>query len=363
MRRNLFVIGAVAIMRIVAIILASVPTSRADEDEGEPSDTGSAAADTSFVTVQAETVTNQFEAYAQVEPVAALPLRAVEAGQVLKFEAFPGMAVRAGQKLAELGGPEIQALLAQDEAAANGARTNLLAAQKSLAIERQQLSLHLATRQMLLQAEGAAAQAQAADDAAQAQLRALRETITLKAPTAGTVLAVNVADGERVSAGDTILTLQPADKLWLKASFYGAEVAAIHDGMNGEFSPASGEPIPVKVVTVFGALTPDGGEGVGMVAARSPTNWLNGEFGMVTLNGAQRSLPVIPTRALILDHGQWWVLVRTEKGEQRQAVMPGPARGWQAFIESGLKPGEHVVVENAYLEFHRNISKTYQPPH
>jgi len=42
--------------------------------------------------------------------------------------------------------------------------------------------------------------------------------------------------------------------------------------------------------------------------------------------------------------------------------VPGPARGWQTFIERGLEPGAQVVVENAYLEFHRGISKNYQPP-
>lgn len=89
---------------------------------------------------------------------------------------------------------------------------------------------------------------------------------------------------------------------------------------------------------------------------------VNGQFGTVTLNGAQRLLPVVPTRALVLDQGKWWVLVRTEKGEQPQAVVPGPAHGWQTVIESGLQPGEQIVVENAYLEFHRGISENYQPP-
>jgi RND family efflux transporter MFP subunit len=322
-----------------------------------------ARADTNFVTVQTETVTNQFEAYAQVEPIAVLPIRAVEAGQIIKLEIVPGTAVQAGQKLAQLGGPEIQAMLAQDEAAVSSARTNLLAAQKSLTIEQQQLAARLVTRQMVLQAESAVAQAQAVCDTAQAQLRALRQTITLTAPAGGTVLAVNAAEGQRVVAGETILTLQPADKLWLKASYYGADVAAIQVGMAGQFNPASGgEPISVKVISAFGALNPDGGESVGLLADTPTPGWLNGESGTVTLNGAARSLVVVPTRALILDQGQWWVLVHTDQGDQRRVVTPGPARGWQTFIERGLKPGDQVVVENAYLEFHRGISQTYMPP-
>ena len=324
---------------------------------------GLARADTNVVTAQAQTVTNQFEAYAQVEPVALLPLRAAEAGIVTGLEILPGATVQAGQKLAELGGPEIRALLAQDDAAVSSARTNLLGAQKSLAIEQQQFASRLATRQMVLQAEGAVARAQAAVDTAQAQLRALRQTSALTAPADGSVLVLNATDGERVSAGETILTLQPADRLWLKATCYGAEAAAIQVGMTGQFARAGdGKPIPVKVCAVFGALNPDGGEAVGLLAATASPGWLNGESGTVTLTGPVHSLVAVPTRALILDQGQWWVLVHTDRGNRPQAVTPGPARGWQTFIERGLAPGAEVVVENAYLEFHSNISKNYQPP-
>ena len=325
--------------------------------------TSMALADGNTVTVQTEQVTNQFEAYAQVEPIAALPIRATEAGQIINLEIVPGTAVQAGQKLAELGGPEIEALLTQNEAAVSSARTNLLSAQKSLAIEQQQLASHLVTRQMMLQAESAVAQAQSAFDTAQAQLQALRQATTLTAPADGTVLAMNAAEDQRVGIGETILTLQPADKLWLKASYYGADVAAIHVGMAGQFSPVSGgEPLPVKVTTVFGSLSSDGGESVGLLADTPQPGWLNGQSGSVTLKGSVRSLAVVPTRALILNQGQWWVLVHTDQGNQRRVVTPGPARGWQTFIERGLQPGDQVVAENAYLEFHHSISKTYQPP-
>lgn len=320
------------------------------------------AAETKVVTVQAQIVTSQFEAYAQVEPIAVLPVRAAATGVITGLKIFPGEALPAGQKLGELGGPEIAARLAQDKAVVNSARESLINTRKSLAIQQDKLAAHLGTRQSLLQAESAAAQAQAALDTAQAQLRALRQLITVKAPIAGTVLALDIAAGARVGAGQTIFTLQPADKLWLKAAYYGADAAAVQVGMAGQFTPASGgEAIPVQVSAVFGSLQPDGGESVGLVAATS-SGWLNGESGTVTLNGSARSLVAVPTRALVLDQGQWWVLVHTANGNRPQPVTPGPARGWQTFIERGLEPGAEVVVENAYLEFHRSISQNYQPP-
>ena len=319
-------------------------------------------ADTNFITAQSQIVTNQFEAYAQVEPITTLPVRVAKAGVVTGLKFLPGESVKAGQKLAGLGGPEIVALLTQDESVVTGARTNLFAAQGALVIQRNQLASHLSTRQMVLQAESAVAQAQANLDTAQAQLQALHQTTELTSPVDGTVLAVNAADGERVDAGQTLLTLQPADKLWLKAAYYGADAAAVHVGMAGQFTPVGGEPIRVKVSTVFGSLNSDGGESVGLVATNSAPGWLNGESGTVMLSGPVRSLVAVPTRALISDQGQWWVLVHSSTGDHRQAVVPGPARGWQTFIERGLEPGAQVVVENAYLEFHSGISKKYQPP-
>lgn len=315
------------------------------------------------VTATLQSITNQFVAYAQVEPIAVLSVRSVEAGVVRKIEVVPGTAVQAGQRLAELGGPEVRALLNRDEAAESSAQTNLIAARKSLAIERQQLASHLVTQQTLLQTESTVAQARAAFDTARSQLRALRETVVLKAPTDGTVIAVNVADGQRVSAGETILTLQPADKLWLKGACYGTDVTAIHVGMGGEFLPADGgKPFPVKVATVFGALNPDGGESIGLLANMPKPGWLNGQFGSVTLKGPVQQLVAVPTRALILDGGCWWVLVHTNRGDQRREVTPGPTRGWQTFIKHGLGPGTEVVAENAFLEFHRGISSNYAPP-
>ncbi len=322
-----------------------------------------ARAGTDVVAVQSQIVTNQFEAYAQVEPIAVLPVRIAETGVVTGLENFPGDSVQAGQKLAELGGPEINALLRQDEAEVRSAQTKLAETRKSLTIQRQGLTSHLSTRQMVLQAESAAAQAQAVLDVAQVQLRALRQLISVNSPSDGIVLAVNAANGERVGAGQTLLTLQPAVKLWLKAAYYGVDAAAVQLGMTGQFFPAdSRAAIPVKVCSVFGLLNSDGGELVGLAAMVPTPGWLNGESGTVTLNGPARSLVAVPTRALVLDHGQWWVLVHTAKGNQPQLVTPGPARGWQTFIERGLEPGAEVVVENAYLEFHSGISRNYQPP-
>ncbi|MHB8815238.1 MAG: HlyD family secretion protein, partial [Steroidobacteraceae bacterium] len=150
------------------------------------------------------------------------------------------------------------------EGALDSARAQLAAAQRSLAIERQQLGAQLSTEQAVASAESALAAARAAFETARAELQTVREMGTLRAPEAGTVVAVNAAEGERVMAGEPLLTLQTKNGLWLRAVYYG--LGAIHMGMTGQFEPAAGgPPVPVKVVALAAALGPDGGESVGLV--------------------------------------------------------------------------------------------------
>lgn len=323
------------------------------------------------VMAQEQTVQPQYAAYGRVRPIAIVPVRAVEAGAVTAMRVEPGSRVTAGERLATLSGPQIQALLDSRQGAVRSARTRVTAARRTLEAETWQLTRQLSTRQSVAAAGSALAAAAAALQSARAQLRVAQETVDLRAPSAGTVIAVNAGSGERVTAGQTVLILQPSGGLWLEATYYGVDASSIHVGMSGRFEPASGgDPVRVRVASVFAALAPDGGETVGLIStgagsqleANPSAAWRNGEWGTVTLEGPPRRMVDVPTGALIVDQAKWWVLVRGAGGDRRQAVVPGPTRGWETFIEKGLAPGQQVVVRNAYLEFHRGISRNYTPP-
>lgn len=324
---------------------------------------GLTRANTNVLTIQSQRVTNQFEAYALVSPISVITVQALQAGMVTGLDVEPGSTVREGQKLGALTGPEIEAAQVQVEAQVTSAKVKLEAAEKAFQVAQQQLTSHLSTQQQVADAQSALAGARGALEIARSGRTAFRFGTELVAPGAGTVLAVSVGNGQRVRPGQAILTLEPAGNLWLKATYYGSDLAAIHPGMTGEFRPVGdGKPIPVRVTTLFGALNSDGGEWIGMVPLVADPHWQNGQFGTVRLNGEVRSLVSVPTRALILDQGKWWVLVQTPQGERARQVTPGCTRGWQTFIENGLEPGTKVQVENAYLEFHRRISSAYRPP-
>jgi cobalt-zinc-cadmium efflux system membrane fusion protein len=319
--------------------------------------------DVNAVTVKVQTFTPQLAAYGQVEPLQLVPLSAAETGVVEGLRVVPGAHVRAGQPLATLGGPTMQTLLLQCQAEVRSARSALDAAQKSLAIEREQLPSHLTTRQAIQQADSAAAQAQTVYDSAQSKLTSVRQMMTLTAPASGTIIAINSANGQLVSAGQPVVTLQPAVGLWLRADYYGSELTSIHPGMSGTFMPSDGgAPIPVRVCSVSGSLAAGGGESVFLCSVRNNSEWINGESGEVTIDLPKKIFAIVPSRALVLSQGKWWVLVHDRKGEHAQQVEPGPAQGWNTFIKSGLAPGTQVIVNNAYLLFHSNIAEQFQIP-
>ena len=321
------------------------------------------SSDPAYVTAEAATLAPRLEGYGQVRPISTLPVNAAEQGTLAGLSVLPGMHVRTGEALAHLSGPAIQSALQQGEADVRSAQAQLTAAQKSLAIEREQLRSHLSTRASVQQAESTVAQARRNFENAQSRLEAVREMMTLSAPANGTVLAINASDGQLVGAGQAVATLQTTGRLWLRASYYGDGLSLIRIGMAGVFSPADGSrPIAVRVRTLSGAMSAGEGEAIGLMPAVSSARWRNGEFGSVTLDLPPRKLVAVPTRALILDQGKWWVLVHTPQGDHPQQVVPGPARGWNTFLESGVSAGSRVVVGDAYLRFHRGISKTYQPP-
>lgn len=323
-----------------------------------------ARADSGTVPARARTITTHLSAYARVEPITLVRLKALQAGIVTGFAILPGQTVKAGAVLGHLSGPAVASLLAARRAAVADVSAALSAAKKILVIERQKQAVRLTTQKIVYQAKAALARARARLDNAKSQLAAARASLVLKSPADGIVLAVNAAEGEQVRADQTILSVQPVGGLWLMARYYGADAAAIRVGMTGKFQPANGGPaIPVRVRTVIGPVGKDGGQRVGLFATVPVPLWVNGEAGSVTILGAKRTYVAVPSRALILDRGQWWVLVHTPQGDKPRKVVPGPSRGEWTFIEEGLKPGTEVVVENAYLKYHKNISQHYLPPY
>ncbi len=319
-----------------------------------------AAGASATINVVSRTGHPDYVVYAAVEPVQTFVLRAATTGMLTHFNVKPGDQVRRGERLARLAGPTYVAALVSARAAVTAARKAGALAHDRLRATQARYPL-LSDRAALDQAKLAVVQAEVDIARMQAHLAMLSANGTIAVPTAGTVAAVLRGDGERVAAGEAILRIQPNGALWLRGSVYGKTVTAVQVGMLGVFHPAGGgQSIPVRVASrIPGAVTD--GLGMGLVPVPVPVHprWFSGESGLVTLEGPDVNEPVVPSSALILDHGHWWVIEVLKNNFKAVRVRPDFSRDGRTWIASGLKPGVKIVATDTYLIFHRAFAEQY----
>lgn len=296
--------------------------------------------------------------FATVAPVQTVVVRAGATGTLANFRVKPGDRVRAGEGLGRIGGPTYAAALASARAALGAARKASALARDRLGAARARYPV-LTDRAALDRAKLEVAQAAADLVQKQARYAALGADGTIAAPVAGTVSAVPAGNGERVAPGDAILIVHPAAALWLRGAVYGKTARAVRVGMRGVFRPTGGGgAIAVRVVRRIPGAAEDG-LGVGLVATGA-AHWFDGEGGLVTLAAGAAGEPAVPTAALVLDRGRWWVMQRNKDGGFAPVrVTPDGSRAGWTWIAAGLRSGDRVAVAGAYLLFHRAFSKHY----
>lgn len=303
-----------------------------------------AQAPTGWVTVQATQQAPVLSGFASVQPGTAITITALQAGVLTNVSAVPGEHVQPGQSIAQLGGPQIAAALAT----AHGASR---AANAALAAEQGKFADHLSTR-------AAVAQAEAAAQAARANLAALQAATKLQSPVAGQVQSLAAGPGAALQPGQAVAVVQPAAGAWVKVILYGPQAATLSPGMAARFIPANG--MSAVSVMLRGVLNTqaDGG----LVLAFYGVALQPGEAGTLSLSLPPRRVLLVPSAALVLDDGQWWVMLHDATGDHAAPVVPGEAEGAQTPILSGLAAGDQVIVQDAALLYHRGIAALYQPP-
>jgi Cu(I)/Ag(I) efflux system membrane fusion protein len=178
--------------------------------------------------------------------------------------------------------------------------------------------------------------------------------ITLYAPAGGVVTTLDVRDGQRVSAGQTLMTINSLSTVWVDAAIpqaiagtvrHGTPVTVTVDALpEREFHGNVETLLPdidATTRTQRARIVLDNADG-----ALSP-----GMFASVRVAPADgKAVPVIPNDALITSGFQTRVIVAEESGH----FLPVPVRTGRSsdgYIEilAGLKGNEKVVVSGQFL--------------
>jgi cobalt-zinc-cadmium efflux system membrane fusion protein len=280
-------------------------------------------------------------------------------GRAVELKVALGDRVNKGQVLAVIDSPDLgQAYDDNDKAAAS-----FQLAEKNLARQEEQFKLGTLSSRDLDQARSDDAQAAAEYARTQARLktvgapeeRAPHSTLlSIKAPVAGSVTAMNVAAGNMINdLTQPIMTVADLSTVWVTALVPEKDVAALARGQDAEVALDAypGRVLHGKVASVSDVIESDSRrDKVRIAFANADVSLKPNMFARVTLLGKAQSRVVVPSSALLVNNDRTTVFVATAPWTfERRAVTAELEEGPTVALESGVQPGEQVVVKGGIL--------------
>lgn len=346
----------------LAVALFTVALNAQASGESGPADPASNMS----AQIALKPVTTHLTTYVQAKQGPAATVRASHAGILNDLTVTPGSHVEKDDVIGHLGGPAFTSALEQARLALKSAQTSLKTEQSVVAVAQQRVKAHFGSRQEVNQANLAREDAQSRVDDASARLKALQAQQTLRAPVAGIVSATASVIGDALRDGDSVASIQPDGQLWLEGQIFGNNQQRLGPDQRGIFTPSDGSPPrPVSLVSRYPS---EQGQTVRFGLADTDEQSQGddalyvGETGKVEIQLAGSPQPAVPSDALILDQGRWWVMLDDGNGMHAQAVEPIARRDGWTWLRGKVHPGDRVRVSDAYLRFHQSFSTRYQQP-
>ncbi len=318
--------------------------------------------------VQERTFGDQIRVLGQAvrSPGATTTIKSILEGRLEHLLVAPGDSVKRGQPLMELHSHmlhELQGALLRDSEALRLAETRLEAGRQLLEVEGiSQVELDsrqheaLAARLAVSSGEAELRDLGYSDAELQRLLEStdLHPVLTLRAPTAGVILAVEVQQYAWVQAYDPLIVLGDPESLELELQLPPDEATGVGRGDLVEFVPV-GRPEAwglAKVVTRVPQV--DATTRTVMVRAEithGSENLLPGVFVEGNLiRGAASQAPSVPESAVIRMGASDYVFVRLDAETfEARPVEVGRFNGTRYEIQEGLALGEEVAVQGVFL--------------
>ena len=181
-----------------------------------------------------------------------------------------------------------------------------------------------------------------------------RPAVVLRAPQAGVVVTVDVREGQAVAAGQTLMTLNTLDTVWLEAEIPQADAAGIGAGtkVTATVDAEPGHRLRGVVEALLPQVDPESrAQRARMVLENSGHRLVPGMFATVRLHpAAGTALPVVPDGAIIATGKATRVVVAGEDGRFRVVpVTLGRSAAGYTQVLTGLRAGERIVVSGQFL--------------
>jgi cobalt-zinc-cadmium efflux system membrane fusion protein len=279
-------------------------------------------------------------------------------GQLLSVHATLGARVESKATLAKLRSVE----LGQARAELRRARSMRTLASQNLERQRKLREEGISSERSLLEAQQTYEQANAEYNAAESRLRVFGmrggrgPDMTLESPISGVVVQRHATRGENVSPEDTLFVVADLSTVWVMGRAYEQQVSRVAPGMRATLT-LSAYPTRTWTGTVdfVGATLDDETRTLPVrVELDNPDGTLRpGLFGALSLApGRDEDAVVIVPRASIQTlENRAAVFVPGEERGSFAVRHVTPGREGAGFVEivQGLRPGDSVVVEGAFV--------------
>jgi cobalt-zinc-cadmium efflux system membrane fusion protein len=281
------------------------------------------------------------------------------AGRVVNVKVQLGERVTEGQELLTLDSGDLAQAFSDDEKA----RTQLTLTKQALDRE---IGLEKAGGGAVKEREQAQsdyAQAQSEFDRAETRLRSLgvsadqtekTRLMSVKAPTAGSVINLQVAPGAFLNDPTaSIMTIANLQTIWVTASVPESDTELVSKGQAADvtFTAYPGEVFKGQVLFVSDVVDTDTRRTKVRIAFNNSDSRLRpGMFATVSFHAPARRVLVVPTSALLLKDDLNQVFVETAPWTfETRTVAIGFQQGDQVMLTDGVKAGERVVVKGGVL--------------
>jgi Cu(I)/Ag(I) efflux system membrane fusion protein len=178
--------------------------------------------------------------------------------------------------------------------------------------------------------------------------------ITLHAPQAGVITTLDVREGQRVNAGQTLMTINGLSTVWIDAALPQAVAGTVHAGtpVTVHVDALPGRTFRGQVETLLPDIDMTTRTQHARIVLANPDGLLSpGMFASVQLTPLPgNEVPVVPDDALIATGDHTRVIVTDDGGRFHAiAIRAGRSAGGYTEILEGLHGGEKVVVSGQFL--------------
>jgi len=280
-------------------------------------------------------------------------------GRLIALRVALGDRVIRGQVVAIIDSPDLAQAYTDNEKAADVFKLN----QKTLERQEAQNKLGVASDRDLDQAKSDFAQAGGEYTRTQAHLKTLgaaaeakpaSRKLSVTAPVAGSVTALNVAQGNMINdPTQPLMTIADLSTIWITAMVAEKDIAGVSKNQDALVTLAAypERGLHGKVLFVSDVIDSDSRRGKIRIAfANSDYALKPNMFATVELSGGTRSLVVLPSSALLMNNDRTSVFVATAPWTfERRNVDAQLEEGSSVAIRSGVSAGEQVLVKGAIL--------------